>query len=57
MAKDIVTLYQQRLKTQERGRGGGGGGGPKPSLFGLFLLFVLWFVLVLKVWKKLVRLV
>ena len=56
MAKDIVTLYQQRLKTQERGRGGGGGG-PKPSLFGLFLLFVLWFVLVLKVWKKLVRLV
>ena len=54
MAKDIVTLYQQRLKTQERGRGGGG---PKPSLFGLFLLFVLWFVLVLKVWKKLVRLV
>ena len=35
----------------------GGGGGSKPSLFGLFLLFVLWFVLVLNVWKKLVRLV
>ena len=42
MAKDIVTLYQQRLKK----------GGGKPSFFGLVLLFVLWFVLVLKVWKK-----
>ena len=57
MAKDIATLYQQRLKTQERGGGGAGGRGSKPSLFGLFLLFVLWFVLVLNVWKKLVRLV
>ena len=44
MAKDIVTLYQKRLKK--------GGGGGKPSFFGLVLLFVLWFVLVLKVWKK-----
>ena len=51
MAKDIVTLYQQRLKTQEL-KGGGGGGESKPFFFGLFLLFVL----VLKVWKKLVRL-
>ena len=45
MAKDIVTLYQKRLKK-------GGGGGGKPYFFGLVWLFVLWFVLVLKVWKK-----